>query len=234
MFFDHHTSFGQDVGSGRLPVSVPWGSRTGLTCWSRMLRARYGQGAGGRKAPRGRRRREGDNIVALVSPSERLAAGGKLLMLGNGGSATDATDWALDCVDSPKRSADSRAVPCRRHGDDDRCCQRRRAGSHVRTSADRPFTACRRRHCHHDEWKLREHRRGVERGAPPRIADCGSHGYDGGDIVRRGLADHAIVVRSDYIPRIQEIHASIYHVMTDLLAADDASGPDDADDSQGL
>ena len=42
-------------------------------------------------------------------------------------------------------------------------------------------------------------------------------GYDGGEIVRRGLADCALVVRSDYIPRIQEVQASIYHVVRELL-----------------
>ena len=40
-------------------------------------------------------------------------------------------------------------------------------------------------------------------------------GYDGGEIVRRGLADLPVVVRSDYIPRIQEVQASIYHTMTE-------------------
>ncbi len=43
-------------------------------------------------------------------------------------------------------------------------------------------------------------------------------GYDGGEIVRRGLADHAIVVRSDYIPRIQEAQGAIYHVLREALA----------------
>jgi D-sedoheptulose 7-phosphate isomerase len=43
-------------------------------------------------------------------------------------------------------------------------------------------------------------------------------GHDGGEILRRGLVDHAIVVASDYIPRIQEVQASTYHVMLDLLA----------------
>ena len=38
-------------------------------------------------------------------------------------------------------------------------------------------------------------------------------GYDGGEVVRRGLADHSIVVRSDYIPRVQEAQATIYHTM---------------------
>ncbi len=31
------------------------------------------------------------------------------------------------------------------------------------------------------------------------------------------LADHAIVVRSNYIPRIQEVQASAYHVLRGLL-----------------
>ena len=38
-------------------------------------------------------------------------------------------------------------------------------------------------------------------------------GYDGGRIVAERLADHVVVVRSDYIPRIQEVQASIYHVL---------------------
>jgi D-sedoheptulose 7-phosphate isomerase len=40
-------------------------------------------------------------------------------------------------------------------------------------------------------------------------------GYDGGDIVRQHLADLPIVVGCDYIPRIQEVQASIYHVLTE-------------------
>jgi D-sedoheptulose 7-phosphate isomerase len=31
------------------------------------------------------------------------------------------------------------------------------------------------------------------------------------------LVDYAVVVRSDYIPRIQEVQASIYHVLRGLL-----------------
>ncbi len=46
-------------------------------------------------------------------------------------------------------------------------------------------------------------------------------GYDGGEIVRRGLADHALIVRSDYIPRIQEVQASIYHVLGGVLGTSD-------------
>src|SRR5205823_3726429 len=42
-------------------------------------------------------------------------------------------------------------------------------------------------------------------------------GYDGGEVVKRNLADVAIVVRCDYIPRIQEVQASVYHVMRQCL-----------------
>ena len=48
-------------------------------------------------------------------------------------------------------------------------------------------------------------------------------GYDGGEILRRGLADFPLIVRCDYIPRIQEVQASIYH---SLRAAQE--GADDA------
>jgi D-sedoheptulose 7-phosphate isomerase len=42
-------------------------------------------------------------------------------------------------------------------------------------------------------------------------------GNDGGEIVRRGLADFPIIVRSDYIPRIQEVQASAYHILLETL-----------------
>jgi D-sedoheptulose 7-phosphate isomerase len=42
-------------------------------------------------------------------------------------------------------------------------------------------------------------------------------GYDGGEILRRGLVDFPLIVRCDYIPRIQEVQASIYHVVREAL-----------------
>ena len=41
--------------------------------------------------------------VASLAIRERLAKGGKLILFGNGGSATDANDWAIDCVLPPSR-----------------------------------------------------------------------------------------------------------------------------------
>ena len=43
-------------------------------------------------------------------------------------------------------------------------------------------------------------------------------GYDGGEIRRQALADHFVVVGSDYIPRIQEVQASVYHTIRESLA----------------
>ena len=59
---------------------------------------------------------------AAAEQSEAIAAtaraifecsrrGGKLILFGNGGSATDANDWALDCISPPPATGPSR--PCR-------------------------------------------------------------------------------------------------------------------------
>jgi D-sedoheptulose 7-phosphate isomerase len=40
--------------------------------------------------------------AAAVAIRERIDRGGKLIIFGNGGSATDANDWAIDCVMPPE------------------------------------------------------------------------------------------------------------------------------------
>lgn len=42
-------------------------------------------------------------------------------------------------------------------------------------------------------------------------------GYDGGQILRKNLADFPLLVHCDYIPRIQEVQASIYHIIRETL-----------------
>ena len=42
-------------------------------------------------------------------------------------------------------------------------------------------------------------------------------GSDGGEIERRNLADIVLTVPSSYIPRIQEIQASIYHTLIEAV-----------------
>jgi hypothetical protein len=43
-------------------------------------------------------------------------------------------------------------------------------------------------------------------------------GYGGGQITGR-LADHVISVDSDYVPRIQEAQATVYHLLCELVPA---------------
>jgi D-sedoheptulose 7-phosphate isomerase len=42
-------------------------------------------------------------------------------------------------------------------------------------------------------------------------------GYDGGRIAADGLADHVIVTHSEHIPRIQEAQATAWHVLRELI-----------------
>jgi D-sedoheptulose 7-phosphate isomerase len=59
----------------------------------------------------------------------------------------------------------------------------------------------------------------LEEARKRKMLTVGLLGNDGGEIVRRGLADHAIIVRSDYIPRIQEVQASAYHTILEAMEA---------------
>ena len=159
----------------------------------------------------------GEAVLAL---HERLAAGGKLILFGNGGSATDANDWTIDCVAPP---AGWRPVPA------------------VSLSLEPANISAIANDVGTDVIFLRQL---IAQARPGDVAIAistsgGSRnviaaleearkrdlltvallGYDGGEIVRRGLADVAVVVRSDYIPRIQEVQASIYHVIRESLEA---------------
>jgi D-sedoheptulose 7-phosphate isomerase len=42
-------------------------------------------------------------------------------------------------------------------------------------------------------------------------------GYDGGRVASEGIADHVVITRSQHIPRIQEAQASAYHVLRELV-----------------
>jgi D-sedoheptulose 7-phosphate isomerase len=53
------------------------------------------------------------------------------------------------------------------------------------------------------------HRRGM--------LTCAITGYDGGRLAELDWLDHLIVVRGDYIPRLQEAHATIYHLLLERL-----------------
>ncbi len=157
--------------------------------------------------------------AAAVAIADRVARGGRLLIFGNGGSATDATDFALDCVlDSPGM----RAVPAISLAAEPAVL------SAIANDVGAELTFLRQliAQSRPDDIAFAMSTSGGSKNVVAALEEARKRGlltvallgYDGGEIVRRGLADHAIVVRCDYIPRIQEAQAAIYHVMRRTLA----------------
>jgi D-sedoheptulose 7-phosphate isomerase len=150
--------------------------------------------------------------------SDRIERGGKLIIFGNGGSATDANDWAIDCVAPPRGYRPFPAVSLSLEpanisaiandvGTDviflrQFIAQARPADIAVAISTS---------------GGSRNIIMALEEARKRNMLTVALLGYDGGEILRRGLADFPIVVHSDYIPRIQEVQASVYHVIRETL-----------------
>jgi D-sedoheptulose 7-phosphate isomerase len=158
-----------------------------------------------------------DNRDELIEAAEALRAvfdrGGKVLALGNGGSATDAMDLVADLHAAGRPAIDltedapiltavandigveaifSRQVIA--YGlDGDALVALSTSGNSTNVIA-----------------ALQEARR---RG----LTTIALVGYDGGRVGSEDLADHVIITRSEHIPRIQESQASAYHALCGLL-----------------
>lgn len=163
--------------------------------------------------------RQADAIArATHAIAGRLARGGRVLAFGNGGSATDATDFAIDCVEPPPgmRPVPALSLACEPAvlsaiGNDVgvEVVFLRQIIAQARPN-DVAFAFSTSGGSKNVVEALVEARR---RG----LLTVALLGYDGGEIARRGLADHAIVVDCDYIPRIQEAQGAIYHVLREGL-----------------
>ena len=148
----------------------------------------------------------------------RLMAGGKLIIFGNGGSATDANDWAIDCVAPP---GDWHPVPAISIALEPATLTAISNDVGTEVIFLRQLIAQARA----EDVAIAISTSGGSRNIIVALEEARKRnlltvallGYDGGEVLRRGLADFPIVVRSDYIPRIQEVQASIYHVTRELL-----------------
>ncbi len=160
-------------------------------------------------------REQADAIASTtVALHERFEAGGKLILFGNGGSATDANDWALDCVMPPEGYSPLPAVSLALEPAN---------LSAIANDVGREVIFLRQliAQARPQDIAVGISTSGgsanvivaLEEARKRGLLTVGLLGYDGGEIVRRGLADFALVVHSDYIPRIQEVQASIYHVL---------------------
>jgi D-sedoheptulose 7-phosphate isomerase len=151
----------------------------------------------------------------LLAAAAAVRGAGRVLALGNGGSATDATDLVADLERLGRPAIDLTADPAiltaiandvgvepifarqviayGRPGD---------ALLALSTSGGSANVIA----------ALAEARR---RG----MTTIAMVGYDGGRIAAERLADHVVVTRSQHIPRIQEAQASAYHVLVELVGS---------------
>jgi D-sedoheptulose 7-phosphate isomerase len=158
-----------------------------------------------------------ENAAALADAAsalnESFTHGGKLLALGNGGSATDAMDVvadfraagrpAIDLTEDPAiltaiaNDIGTDAIFSRQviaYGADGDVLLALSTSGNSRNVIE-ALTEARRRGLH----------------------TIAMVGYDGGRIANEGLAEHVVVSRSEHIPRIQEAQASAYHALRELV-----------------
>jgi D-sedoheptulose 7-phosphate isomerase len=146
---------------------------------------------------------------------ERLERGGRLLAFGNGGSSTDAQDVVGDCLahgwpaialtnDAATITAVGndvgyenvfvrQLIPLARESD---------IALAISTSGSSPNVVA-----------------GLEEAHRRQLLTCAITGYDGGRLRELPWLDHLFVAPSDYVPRLQEAHATIYHLLLEVIGA---------------
>ncbi len=159
---------------------------------------------------------------------ERLDAGGRLIALGNGGSATDAMDVVADfhtpLFGGPARRAldlteDTGIITAVANDIGTEEIFQRQVIAYGR-EGDVLLALSTSGNSLSILEALKEARR-------RKLVTMALVGYDGGNVAAQALADHIIVTRSQNIPRIQEAQASVYHVLRELveLAAPQTPAP---------
>jgi len=157
-------------------------------------------------------------IAAAATLRERLHAGGTLLALGNGGSATDAMDAVADLRAPPRGWRARRAIDLTEDaailtaiGNDIgmQAIFRRQVIAYGREGDVLLAFSTSASSANVIEALAEARARG--------LATIAMVGYDGGAIAAEGLADHVILTRSQHVPRIQEAQASAWHALRELL-----------------
>ncbi|MFP5299003.1 MAG: SIS domain-containing protein [Actinomycetota bacterium] len=155
-------------------------------------------------------------VTAARRIGERLAAGGKILTMGNGGSATDAQDLAVDALAPPAGLTSLNALSLT-------------ADAAVLTAVgndvgfDNVFA--RQVIAYGDEADIaiaistsggsRNVIAAIEEAKRRGLLTVGIAGYGGGRLAE--VCDVSLVVDADYIPRVQEAQATQYHCLRRLL-----------------
>ncbi len=164
-----------------------------------------------------------DELPAAAAAVRRaFDAGGRLLALGNGGSATDAMDAVADLRDPPARSGWP-ARPAMDLTEDTAILTALLNDIGVEAIFSRQVIA----HGRPGDVLLAISTSGGSANVLAALREArgrGLHtvalvGYDGGQVAEQRLADHVIVTRSQHVPRIQEAQASAWHALRELIEA---------------
>jgi D-sedoheptulose 7-phosphate isomerase len=168
----------------------------------------------------------GGSGVALRRAAEAVrrasADGRRLLALGNGGSATDATDLVADLVSPPDPrwparaaldlTADEAIITALANDIGAEAIFARQVIAYGRPGDVLVSLSTSGNSLSVLAALTEARRRGLET-----IAFVG---YDGGRVAADGLADHIVISPSEHIPRIQEAHATAYHLVRALIETD--------------
>jgi D-sedoheptulose 7-phosphate isomerase len=149
--------------------------------------------------------------AAAADLRSAFAGGGRLLALGNGGSATDAMDVVADFHGHPAidLTADSAIITAIANDVGTEAIFARQVIAYGRDG----------------DVLLALSTSGNSSNVIAALGEAGRRGvrtvafvgYDGGRVAAESLADHVVVTRSQHIPRIQEAQASAYHVLRELV-----------------
>jgi D-sedoheptulose 7-phosphate isomerase len=156
--------------------------------------------------------------AAAAALRERLDAGGRVLALGNGGSATDAMDAVADLRDPPREWPARRGIDLT---EDPAILTALANDIGVEGIFARQVIA----HARPGDAVMTFSTSGTSANVLAALAEARRRGaltvsfvgYDGGRVLAEGLADHVVVSRSEHVPRIQEAQASAWHVLRELI-----------------
>ena len=155
---------------------------------------------------------------AAEAMADRFARGAKLLAFGNGGSATDADDAAIDCLSPPKSrwrslpalSLVTESATVTALANDvgfEQVFARQLAALGTRVDVALGFSTS-----GNSANVLAAFAEARRLG----MLTVAFSGYDGGDMASAGAVDFCFVVRRQFVPRIQEGHATLWHALLGL------------------
>ena len=151
--------------------------------------------------------------------ADRIKAGGKILVFGNGGSATDAQDFCVDLVAPSSVGLRRRPIPAISLTNDaavvtavgndvgfENIFARQVIAYGARGDVAIAIST---------SGGSRNVLAAIEEARKRGLMTVGLAGYGGGRLAE--LCDRSLVISADYIPRIQEAQAPHYHVLCELL-----------------